>query len=68
MLYRPGVRCQRIIFIQIILGVSDWLKAPGKCVDQIWKTIAVSSKMTSIVQDNARKRRGFQKDLGTRLR
>ena len=30
MLCRPGVRCQRIIFIQIILGVSDWLKAPGK--------------------------------------
>ena len=30
MLYKPGVRCQRIIFIQIILDVSDWLKAPGK--------------------------------------
>ena len=30
MLYRPGVKCQRIIFIQIILGVSDWLKAPEK--------------------------------------
>ena len=54
-------------------SISDWLKFPRLTshpagFDQIWKSIAISGKITSIVLDIAPKRDSKREALGTPLR